>query len=182
MDRCVQVKKATEKNLLSSGPTEDESDLRTWEGSSRKPIVGTERILSAIQYGDSWSFTLKRPRCSKLHINGQGLRPFLQGAQGFHNLLKITPPSLFMLFRRSSIVTAYLKSWDTLTETSAYLRSAPDPYERTLHTPNYFTINFNIMVLSSHLRPVPHTVYSFQIFRLLNFPMRTITISFSWEP
>jgi hypothetical protein len=117
MDRCVQVmKEATEKILRSSGLTEDESDLRTWEESSRKPIVGTERIFSAIQYGDSWSFTLKRPWCSKLHINGQGLRPFLQGAKGFHNLLKITPPSLFMLSRRSLIVTAYLKSWDTLTE------------------------------------------------------------------
>jgi hypothetical protein len=33
------------------------------------------------------------------------------------------------------------------------------------------------MVLSSHLRPVPHIVSSFQIFRLLNFPMRTIRLT-----
>jgi hypothetical protein len=51
-----------------------------------------------------------QPRCSKLHIHGQELRPFLQGAKGFHNLLKITPSSLFMLFRGSSIVAAYFKS------------------------------------------------------------------------
>jgi len=38
-----------EKNLPLSGPTEGDSDLRTWEGNSRKPTVGTERMLSAIQ-------------------------------------------------------------------------------------------------------------------------------------
>jgi hypothetical protein len=42
------------------------------------------------------SFIVKWPRCSKLHIHGQGPRPFLQGEKGFHNLLKIKPSSLFM--------------------------------------------------------------------------------------